>query len=486
MTQQATTSPNFVVVQAPPRVKGLPLIGSLLPFMQDPLPLVRDLQAQYGDIFALNLGLTKAVIVTSPDYAQHILRDNSAAYRKSGPIWEAVRSMVGNGLVTSEGDFWRRQRRMIQPHFNRQRIEALSDLMIEAIADELEKWTGSINQPFNVEEAAKGITMSVIVRTMFGADIAEAEVQDVSEAMNYAMRYLMTGLITESLPDSIPFPGKTRYQQALASINRVVSGLITRRRMEGAKDNDLLSIMIRQVDEETGQQMTDAQLQDEVMTIFLAGFETTATTIAWMLYLLSRHPRITTNVEAEVSQVLGNRAPTPEDITQLPYCRMVVQETMRTYPSAWMVSRMAAEDDEIDGYHITQGTLIFMVFHTIHHHPDHWEAPEQFMPERFNEIDVAKRHRFAWLPFGLGQRKCLGADFAMLEAISALAMITQRFHIEPHQAHTPYPKGQLTLGSKDGIYVTLQKRRRPLVKTENASSVQPALTAEGAGCPFHH
>ena len=444
-----------------PQTKGWPLLGSLPQLAKDPFAFAAQARETYGDIYTLNLGLSKVVILNHPRHAQHILRDNARNYHKGGPLWDAVRDMLGNGLVVSEGDFWLRQRRMMQPQFHRQRIAALNTLMVEAIAGVLDTWQTAANsgEDFDIAPAFDRVTMSVILRTMFGTGLNADEMDEAAEAMTIGLNYIMQGTVTHPLPDWLPLPGKKRYQEAMARFDEIVYRIIGECRRGEGEENHLLAMMLDVVDAETGEGMTDQQLRDEVATLFLAGYETTSITLSWAMYHLGQNPEMMTKLKAEVDEVLGDRWPTMADLRNLSYTKMVIEESMRLCPPSFWLPRTALEDDEIDGYHIPAGTNVVSLTYMYHHHPEEWENPGEFNPERFTPKNSANRHKFAFVPFGAGQRMCIGRDFAMMEGQLALAMVMQRFGVTAVPGHITTPQLSSTLRPKGGVMVNLTKRQ---------------------------
>jgi len=442
-----------------PLTKGLPLVGSLPQLIKNPFGYLKQARETYGDIYNLNLGISKMLIVNHPRQMQHILVDNAQNYRKGGAMWDAVRAMLGNGLVVSEGSFWLRQRRMMQPQFHRQRLAALNDLMVSAINEALDTWEKSANgSDFNVAPAFNELTMKVITRTLFGTGLDNDEMNKVSKAMDYALTYIINAIVLNSLPSWIPAPGRKQYQEAIAQIDETVYRIIADSRKNNGAENHVLAMLLDMVDDETGEGMTDQQLRDEVTTLFLAGYETTSIALSWAFDLLTHHPDVMDKLQAEVDAVLGNRLPTFADLMKLPYSRMIMQETLRIRPSAWQLPRTAVEDDEIDGYQIPAGTTITGLIYMCHYHPEEWDNPEVFDPERFQPDKSEKRHKFAYMPFGAGQRKCIGMDFALMEGQLALAMVAQRYKLTKATEKLAEPQLSTTLRPKGGVVVKLEKR----------------------------
>jgi len=442
-----------------PLTKGLPLVGSLPQLIKNPFGYLKQARENYGDIYNLNLGISKMLIVNHPRQMQHILVDNAQNYRKGGAMWDAVRAMLGNGLVVSEGSFWMRQRRMMNPQFHRQRLAALNDLMVSAITEALDTWEKSANgSDFNVASAFSELTMKVITRTLFGTGLSTEEMDRVSKAMNYALTYIIQAIVLNSLPSWMPAPGKKEFEQSIKQIDDTVYRIIADSRKDNGESNHLMAMLLDMVDDETGEGMTDQQLRDEVTTLFLAGYETTSIALSWAFDLLTHHPDVMEKLQAEVDSAIGDRLPTFADLMKLPYSRMILQETLRIRPAAWQLPRTAIEDDELDGYRIPAGTTITGLIYMCHYHPEEWENPEVFDPERFQPDKSEKRHKFAYMPFGAGQRKCIGMDFALMEGQLALAMVAQRYKLTKTTEDLAKPQLSTTLRPKGGVVVKLEKR----------------------------
>jgi len=444
----------------PPRTRGLPVVGSLPAFVRRPFDFLLAARERHGDIYTLDLGFLRWVILNHPRHAEYVLRDNSQNYRKGGGLWDMLRTILGNGLVVSEGDFWLRQRRMIQPQFHRKQLAGLTGAMVAATAEELESWdlAAAGQQPFDVMPAFSAITMRVIARALFGQGLAQADLDRVREVMAFAMDYLMTGAMAYSLPRWLPIPGARRYQEALAEFDALVAKIIAHERGADTPSASLLAMLVHMVDEESGETRTDAQLSDEVKTFFLAGYETTSLALTWTIHLLTQHPEVMLKLRAEVDTVLAGRAPAFADLPALAYTRMVIQEAMRLRPASWWVPRVAVADDMIDGYAIPAGTNVISLTYGIHHNPKVWDDPERFDPERFTDERIAQRHKLAWVPFGVGQRQCIGRDFSIMEAQIILAMIMQRYDLAAIPGPTIAPKLSASLKPNRGVRVRLEKR----------------------------
>lgn len=452
-----TISPHAHALPLPPRTHRLPLVGPAAQITRRPLDFLRDMRARHGDIYSLDFGVMRVAMLNSAQQIQHVLVDNAANYSKGGALWDSIRDMLGNGLPASEGAFWLRQRRMMQPHFHRKRLAGLTNQIVGATQESLETWDAQVGRPFNVAGAFSPITMRVITRLLFGQALSAAAIDEVGQAMAYMVDYVFLGALTRGLPSWMPHPGARRFQACKAKTDAVVDALVERQRRDPVADDTLLAMMVDMVDDDSGDAMTSGQLRDEAISMFLAGYETTSVTLAWLFHYLTHHPEATAKLREEVDTVLGGRQPVFEDLPRLGYTRNVIQETLRLRPAAWWVTRTAVEADEIDGFAIPAGSLVGTVFYGVHHNPAHWESPERFDPDRFTPERSAGRHKYAWVPFGAGQRQCIGKDLAMMEAQVILAMILQRydFTAPPSQASA---NATGTLGVKGQINLTLRRR----------------------------
>jgi cytochrome P450 len=293
---------------------------------------------------------------------------------------------------------------------------------------------------------------------MFGRDLAAVEQQRVTEVLAPILTFMMRGMVTHSLPEWIPVPGRARYREAIRTIDEIVFRVIDRGRHGAHGENNLLSLRLELVDGESGERMTDVQLRDEAVALFVAGYETTAVAIAWAFHLLTQHPELARRLREEVDGVLGQGAPGFADLPQLVFSRNVLQEALRLYSPTYWLPRTALEDDEIDGYRIPAGRMVAIFSHLIHHNPEVWEAPHTFDPDRFTPERSRDRHKLAWIPFGAGQRVCMGREFAMMEGLFIFARVTQRYRVEALPGQVACAEAQLTLHPKGGVRVRLAAR----------------------------
>jgi cytochrome P450 len=434
-------------------------VGALPAFLRRPFAFFREAQLRHGDIYTLDIGVLKWVILSHPSHAEHVLVANAQNYRKGGAMWDTVRELLGNGLVVSEGDFWLRQRRMIQPHFHRQRLAGMTEAISAATAESLDTWEAAAasGAPIDALQGFAPITLRVIARALFGQGLDPATLSRIDGNMAYVLDFMLTGVATHSLPRWLPIPGARRYRATIEELDRDVYAVIAAERAAAAPSDSMLAMLVHMADEESGEGMSDVQLHDEVMTFFLAGYETTSIALAWATHFLTQHPQALERVRAEVDAALGGRTPTFADLPALNYTKAVIQETMRLRPPSWWLPRTAVADDEIDGYTIPAGTTVVSFTYGIHHNPAIWEAPDRFDPERFLR-PAPERHRLAWVPFGAGQRQCIGRDFSLMEAQIILAMLVQRYDLRAVPGSVAELGLSTTLKPKTPVHVHVRRR----------------------------
>lgn len=421
-------------------------------------------RARCGDIYLLRGGASPMVMLGHPRHAQEILVEKGANYTKDSPIWDPLRSLLGNGLLVSGGSYWLRQRRMMQPQFHRQALAGMSALMSEAIAEELESWdrAAAEGRELTATEGFNALTMKVIVKTLFGGSIDQQEIAAVGNDMKFVLDFILQGILAKSLPSWVPLPGRQRYADTLRRLDDILFRIIRRSRdalASGKVSANLLSLLLNVSDEETRETMNDQQLRDEALTLFLAGYETTAAALAWAYQFMFDRPDVAQKLHAEVDAVLGQRTPTIADVSSLPYTKMILQEALRLRPPSFWTPRVALADDEIDGYPIKAGTTVAPITYVIHQHPEIWEHPERFDPERFLPERSQNRHRAAWIPFALGQHQCIGKEYAMLEGQLVLANLAQRYRIEAGQGRAARATLSATIRMEDGRRLKLTRRR---------------------------
>jgi len=442
-----------------PSPRGHLLFGSLLDIQRDPLAFLLKTQREYGDTVRVRLGPKTIFIATHPDDVQHVLQENARNYRK-GSHYEMLKPVFGNGLMLSEGDFWLKQRRIVQPAFHRQRLGHFATTMTDLTLAMLDRWEASAARglPVDAWHELVRLTLSIVCTTLFGVDISK-DADGVGEAHSICLQHANHRIVSLfALPEAIPTPDNRRYQKSVALIHDVIDRLIDERRESGEDKGDLLSTLAFARYEDTGELMDREQLRAEIITLFLNGHETVSDALGWAFFLLSKQPMVAQRLQHELQTVLGGRTPTMADLPKLQYTSWVIQETMRLFPPAWVIERDTLEADEIGGYQIPPKSTVVLSQWATHRHPDFWENPEGFDPERFSPERSEERHRFAYFPFGGGPRLCVGSNFAMMEMTLILATVAQRFALDLVPGHAVVMEPVITLRPRFGIMTTLRPR----------------------------
>jgi len=442
-----------------PRVAPGPRGGILgsLELMRNPLPFMMKTFAEYGDVVRYRVLNSHVYLIAHPDGVQHILQGNNRNYDKSSFDYQLLKRQLGEGLLTSDGPLWLRQRRLIQPVFHRQRVAALGEMMAQLTLEMLESWAmlAREQRPFDVAVEMMRLTLRIVGRALLSLEIG-AQADTVAASVTTLNEAFGEFNLIDVFAPFIPTARRRKLRAAVSALDAIVYGIIAERRRTGVDMGDLLSMLLAARDEETGEGMNDQQLRDEVLTLILAGHETTANALAWTFYLLSQNPEAERKLGAELREVLNGRAPTVADLANLSYTRMVIDESMRIYPPAWAVSRAALEEDEIGGFRIPKGAVVTPSQYVTHRHPGFWTEPERFDPERFTPDRTESRPRFAYFPFGGGPRLCIGNTFALTEATLVLAVVAQRYRLRLTPGHPIELQPLVTLRPRYGVKVTLE------------------------------
>jgi cytochrome P450 len=440
----------------PPGPRGHLLTGNLPELRRDSLAMYTRVAREYGDCASLRFGPTRIYLLSHPDLIDEVLVTRAFNFTKHYGLRSGKR-VLGNGLLTSEGDFWRRQRRLMQPAFTRERVASYGRTMVRLADQMMADWRPE--QTRDVHEDIGRLTLEIAAATLFGADDVTTEanavitaLQDLTKGFNNRLFRLVR------IPDYLPTPGNIRRERAAKRLDDIVFDLIRRRR-KGGSHGDFLGILLNARDEEDGTRMTDQQLRDEALTLFLAGYDTTALTLSWAAYLLARHPEVARQLEAEADAVLAGRAPTPDDLPRLRYAEKVVQEVMRLYPPAPVLGRQAIEACEIGGYLIPPRGTVLMSQWIVHRDPRWYDDPESFRPERWADGLIRRLPRHAYFPFGGGPRICIGYHFAMMEAILVLSAVTRQWHFSVPPGEGPVlPRPAVTLRPAGPIRLKIHAR----------------------------
>jgi cytochrome P450 len=401
-------------------------LGLLKDLDRDALGLFTRSAREYGDLVRMRLGMTPTVLVSHPDLVEEMLVTRNHDYRKNVGT-RRLGSLLGNGLLLSQGEFWLRQRRLMQPAFHRQRLSGMGQTVVAIASAALDGWQAGETR--DIHARMTEVTLRIAARTLFGTDVGEdlARIRASSLCMTEHFRSRLFSLMI-LLPDAVPTPGNLRYRRAVRDLDALVYRIIGERRATGEETPDVLHMLLAARDDD-GLGMTDRQLRDEVMTLLLAGHDTTALALTWALVLLAQHPEVEARLSAEVHDVLGDRPPTSADVPRLPFVEQVVSETLRLYPAAWAIGREAIRDTQIGGQRIARGTSVITSPWVLHRDSRFFDAPADFQPQRWANGLAQRLPRFAYVPFGGGQRVCIGSSFALLEASLVLATIVQRFRL---------------------------------------------------------
>jgi cytochrome P450 len=442
---------------AAPIAPRLPLVGNLLEFQRDPLRFLCSMREMHGDVVDVAIGPLAVTLVSHPDFVEDILITRSKLWRKDRFLQKNLRPVLGDGLLSSEGDFWRKQRRLAQPAFHRERIAAYAGIMVDRASRLARTWQdGEVR---DVHEDMMRLTLDIVAQTLFGAEVGD-HAEEVGEALEAVLAIVADPLeLFVPLLKHLPTPKRRRFDRAVTRLDAIIYRLIEERRTAGAAHADDLLSMLLHAQDEDGSRMSDKQLRDECLTLFLAGHETTALNLSWTWLLLSGDAAVNAKLRSEVDEVLGDRPATFADLPKLRYTGHVVAESLRLYPPAWSMGREARWDVDIGGYRIRRGQQVWFCPWAIQRDPRWFEAPDAFRPERWDG-DLAKRlPRFAYFPFGGGPRQCIGQAFAQMEAVLLLATLARAFEVEVLPEPPAIAQPSVTLRPKHGLRVRLTRRR---------------------------
>ncbi|MCB9266473.1 MAG: cytochrome P450 [Lewinellaceae bacterium] len=443
-----------------PRWKSL---RNSLRFAHNPIATLDQYISEYGPTYEFHLGgMVRGILTTDPGLAQHVLQKEHRKWRKSPIQTERMGHFLGNGLLTSDGEYWLRQRRLIQPGFHRKRLAALTTIMNREIDEFLNSRFEpalATGEPIDMSPMMMELAFRVVAKSLFNTGLDEEGLNFLGDTVT-----ILQGFITRTFrqPYLIPwlrFSGQYRKHELLAEkFEKMILERIQGRRASGERHDDLLQMLLEARYEDTGEGMTDRQLLEESAILFVAGHETTANALSWAWHLLARHPEAVERLRREHNTVLGGREPAFEDLPRLEYTQQVIDEAMRLYPPAWITDRLCVEDGEYGGLPLPKGSRVVIYIWGIHRKPGLWEAPEAFRPERFSRERKGEYHPFAYMPFGGGPRLCIGNNFALMEMQLVLVKMLQRYEMSEVPGFEPGLQPLITLRPGNGVLVQVEKR----------------------------
>jgi cytochrome P450 len=446
----------------PPGPKGRPVLGSLPDFWKDNLGFLLSLARQYGDVVHYRLWTYRVYQFNHPDDIQDVLVNHASKLQKA-PLDKAIFSQsLGNGLLSSDGEFHRGQRKLMQPAFHSKRIESYAQIMTDFTAQMLAGWRNG--HTLDIHEAMTHLTMLIVSKALYDVDVSQSA-DGVGEAIHTLNKLgedqYKQGFV---IPGWIPVSQNLRIKRAAQRLDEVMMPIIEQRRASGEDKGDLLSMLLLAQDEADGERMTDRQVRDEAVSLFVAGHETTSNLLSWAWYALAQHPEVEALLHSEIDRVLDGRTPTLHDLPKLPYTDMVIKEALRLYPPAWILNgRTPLEDIEVAGYTVPKGSLIFLSPYVLHRDPRYFPEPESFKPERWTDGLEKRIPRYAYFPFGGGPRVCIGNQFALMEARLVLATIAQHYKLTLQPDHPVIPDPLITLRPRHGIRMRVLERAAPAV-----------------------
>lgn len=444
-----------------PGPRGHGLGGSMGDFRADKIGFLMGLRPRWGEVVRFRFGPKTIHLIQHPAHLKVVLQDRYLNFEKASRGFTKLKALLGEGLVTADGGHWQRQRRLAQPAFHGRRLTPFAAVIAAAAERQAAEWekAAGYGAAVDVYPAMSRLTLRVVVETLLGSDLPAGGFEVVNRGLAVSLDHMNRNIYRlVDVPPSLPTPANRRFRRAVAAMDELVYGLIASRRSDAGGREDLLSRLVAARDEESGERMSDQHLRDEVMTILLAGHETTAIALTWTWYLLALHPDAGRRLRQEVAEVVGERPPAADDAPRLVFTTAVIQEALRLYPPLWAFSRRVREELEIGGFTIPAGSTLFLSPYVTHRHPEVWRDPEAFDPERWLAgDDPAERVRFAFLPFGGGPRNCIGGGFAVLEMQMILAVLARRFHLELAPGETRVPDPILTLRPAGGMPLLVRR-----------------------------
>jgi cytochrome P450 len=458
---------------SPPLRKGFPIIGVLPQFRRNPPEFLRSIAQSHGDLVHFRLGPQDIYLVSKPDWIKDILVTHQTNFTKSRFL-ERAKVLLGEGLLTSEGEFHRRQRRLVQPAFHRDRLIGYASAMVECTARTRELWSDGAE--FDMSREMMRLTLAVVAKTLFSADVT-SEADDIGAALTQVMiLFDMVLMPFSEWIEKLPLPSVRRFEKARDFLDKLIYGIIAERRASQEDKGDLLSMLLLAQDEDGATGMTDKQIRDEALTLFLAGHETTANALMWTWYLLSENPAAGAKFYDEVDRVLQGRLPTFDDLPQLKYTEGVFAEGMRLYPPAWVIGRRVKTEYAIGDFSVPPKAILMMSPWVVHRDPRWFPDPDRFNPDRWaTGLQPDDRPKFSYFPFGGGTRVCIGERFAWMEGVLLLATVAQEWRFKLVPGHPVATSALITLRAKHGMRMVAERRQNPLA-TSPLSSTQSLPT----------
>jgi len=442
-----------------PGPKGNILVGELPAISRDPLGLLMRCLHDHGDVVRIRMPGMEWFLVSHPDHVKHVLVDHFRNYPR-GRSYDQFRLLVGESIVTTDGEAWRPLRRVAQPAFHRDSVARMGGMMVRCANEMIDRWKERLTpgQSFDVAVEMHQLTLRIIGHALFSTDLQSESTRDLSDAVGVALEYAAGSTNPFRLPSSVPTPGNRRFARAMRLFEKTVLEMLDKRREADEHPADLMSMLLDSVDPETGEGLSHLQIRNEVLSYLLAGHETTATTLTWVCYLLSLHPDVARRVDEEIERVLGGQPATAELVDRLVYVEQVIHETLRLYPAAYMLTREVASEDRIGGYTIPAKAWIVLSAYVTHRRHDVWENPEGFDPDRFAPENSAGRHACAYYPFFAGPHKCIGQALSIMEAKLVLATLRQRCKLELQAGFDPGVEAQVSLRTRQGLMMQARWR----------------------------
>lgn len=424
---------------------------------KNPMAFLTELNNEYPYVVNWKLLHLNLVQLTDPKLIRAVLQTNQKQYVKNS-AYKQLKHLLGDGLVTSEGELWKKQRKLIQPSFHKKYINTLFDSMLACTNEMIEEWKQHEKTSGEIEFSKEmmQITLQIIGKTMLSADVKK-DAKNVNDALGYLLKATdIRASKAVNTPLWVPTPKNITYKKERKILDDIIYGIINERKKSGPKNGDLLDLLMESRYEDTGEKMPNKLLKDEVMTVFLAGHETTASALAWTFYLISQHPEVYKKLKEEVRSVVGKEELTFAHLQQLKYTKACLNEGMRIYPPVWVIGRRATEDNIVGDYLIKKGTDILITTYLVHHDPKLWKDPEKFYPERWETKEVQEMDKFAYFPFAAGPRMCIGNNFALLEADIIITKIIQNFDFEYIGDEAPKMDPSITLRVKNGMKMKIK------------------------------